>query len=372
MSPTLEQELTLAQVQFCRKRNIPFLAQNGGHGWINSFHLDKNGVIVNLRGLNSTTFNKQRTQARVQGCALISEVVAQAYANDARILTGNCNCVGTLGAALGGGYGFLMGVYGFSVDNILSIDVVLANGSAVVVGPNRNPDLWWALRGAGPNFGIVTGAIMKAYPTPKAQNFAWLGSLFFAEDKLEAVVQAFEDLVLEPRMSVYLYFITSGPPSFTPTMVAAPFYLGSEAEGRAAFRSLFDLGPYLDTTTVLAYPDWNTGGNGFCVKGGRKPAYGAGFGKTVPKTVRRVWTSYKDFLKLPGTGSSAILIECYSLATAQAIPKSSSSFANRDVRFNPAIIPWYSNLSLDPQAEAFGSKARDLLRATDGYPKTRT
>ena len=308
----------------------------------------------------------------MQGGALISEVVARSNANDAQILTGNCNCVGTLGAALGGGYGFLMGVYGFSVDNILSIDVVLANGSAVVVGPNRNPDLWWALRGAGPNFGIVTSAIMKAYPMPKAQNFAWMGSLFFTDDKLESAVQAIEDLVLEPRMSVYLYLVTSGPPSFTPTIAVAPFYLGSEADGRAAFRPLLDIGPYNDTTTVVAYPDWNTGGDGFCIKGGRKPAYGAGFGKMIPKTLRQVWEAYKDFLKLPGTGSSAILVECYSLATAQAIPKSSSSFANRDIRFNAAIIPWYSNSSLDPQANAFGSKARDLLRATDSYPRNRT
>lgn len=308
----------------------------------------------------------------MQGGALISEVVAEAYANDAQILTGNCNCVGTLGAALGGGYGFLMGLHGFSVDNILSIDVVLANGSAVIVGPSRNPDLWWALRGAGPNFGIVTGAIMNAYPMPKAQNFAWYGSLFFAEDKLESVVQAIEDLVLKARMMVYLYFVTSGPPSFTPTIVVAPFYFGSEADGRAAFRPLLDVGPYNDTTAVLAYPDWNTGGDGFCVKGGRKPAYGVGFGKMIPETLRQVWDAYKNFLELPGTGSSAILVECYSLATAQAVPKSSSSFANRDIRFNAAIIPWYSNSSLDTQAKAFGSKARDLLRSTDSYPRNRT
>lgn len=264
------------------------LAQNGGHGWIGSFHLEETGVLINLRGLNSTKFSKERTQARVQGGALISDVVAEAYANDAQILTGNCNCVGTLEAALDGVYGDLMGLYGFGVDNILSMDVVLSNGSAVVVRPNQNPDLWWALRGAGPNFGIVTGATVKAYPVPKVRNSAWVGVLFFTEDKLESVVQAIENLVLEARMNVFLYFATSGPPSYTTTVVVRPFYFGSEADGRAAFRSLLDLGPFGDTTAVLAYPDWNTGGDGFCVKGGRKPSYGAGFGKMVPETLRQV------------------------------------------------------------------------------------
>lgn len=364
--------LILIQVQFCLERKIPFLAQNGGSGWIGSFHLGQNGVLVNLRGLNRTTFNSKRTQARVQGGALIREVIAQAYANDAQILTGNCNCVGTLGAALGGGYGYLMGLYGFSVDNILSMDVVLANGTAVAVNANRNPDLWWALRGAGPNFGIVTGATMKAYPMPKAQNMAWNGGLYFTDDKLELVVQAIEDLVLKAPMNVFMYFATSGPPNFTPSILVTPFYFGSEADGRSAFRSLLELGPFKNTMAERSYPDWNTAADIFCIRGDRKPSNGAGLTHMVPKTWRSVWNAYIDFLRLPGTGSSAILVECYSLAKAQAVPKSTSSFANRDIRFNAAVLPWYSNASLDPQAEAFGSKVRDLWRATDGFPRNRT
>lgn len=124
------------------KNQDPFLAQSGGHGWIDSFHLERNGILLNLRSLNGTTFNDQRTEAHVQGGALIGEVIAQAYANDAQILTGNCNCVGNMGASLDSGYGNLMGLYGFSVDDILSMDVVLANGSAVTVSANQTADLW--------------------------------------------------------------------------------------------------------------------------------------------------------------------------------------------------------------------------------------
>ncbi|KAI4116633.1 MAG: hypothetical protein LQ338_007677 [Usnochroma carphineum] len=363
---------TVKQVQFCLRNRIPFLAQTGGHGWIDSWHLGQNGVLINLRGLNETTFNTDHTQARVQGGALIEEVIAQAYANDAQILTGNCNCVGNMGAALGGGYGNLMGLYGFSVDNIISMDVVLANGSAVTVTASQNPDLWWALRGAGPNFAIVTGAVMKAYPTPRAQNFAWTGGLYYTEDKIEQVVQAIQDLVLREPMNVFFYYTTTGPPTFNATVLVTPFYFGTEADGRAAFQSLLALQPYKDGTAHIPYTEWNTAANTFCIKGGRKPSYGAGFSQMVPSTWRQIWNAYVDFLKLPGTQYSSILTECYSLTYAQSIAKSTSSFANRDVRFNGAAIANYQDANLDAQAEAFGSKVRALWRSTDGFPRNRT
>lgn len=84
------------------------------------FGLKQNGIIINLRGIKNVTFNVQKTEATVQGVALISDVITAAYANNAQVLTGNCNCVGTLGAALDGDYGNLMGLYGFAVNNILS------------------------------------------------------------------------------------------------------------------------------------------------------------------------------------------------------------------------------------------------------------
>ena len=374
ISPIVKSSMCCAdntQVQYCVKRNVPFLAQNGGHGWIDSFHLGKNGVLINLRGLNNTIFNADKTQARVQGGALISEVINQAYANNAQIITGNCNCVGTLGAALGGGYGNLMGLYGFSVDNIISMNVVLANGRAVTVTAS-DTDLFWALRGAGPNFGIVTSAEMKSYPMPKAQNMAWFGGLYYTEDKIEKVVQGIQDLTLQSHMNIFLYFATSGAPSFTPVVLVTPFFFGSEADGRAAFKSILDIGPFNDTTTELPYNEWNSGADGFCIKGERKPSYAAGFLHMVPTTWRQIWNAYIAFLQHPGTGSSVVFVECYSLGKAQSIPTSSASFANRDVRFNGVAIPWYADRNLDPIAEAFGSEVRELWRSTDGLLANRT
>ena len=362
----------ITQVRYCLANDIPFLTQNGGHGWATTFDLKQNGLLINLRNLSSVKFNAQRTQATIQGGALISDVITAAYAHDAQVPTGNCNCVGTLGAILGGGYGNLMGLYGFGVDNLLSLNLVTPAGSFLTVTPN-DVDLWWALRGAGPNFGIVTSAVLKSSPVPKGQDVAWLGPLTFTEDKIEPLVQAINDLVLQPKMNIFLYYITSGAPDYTPMVMPTLFYYGNETEGRAAFSSIFAVGPSSDGTSVLSYDHWNDGSALFCTKGDRKQGFGTALANMVPATWRAIWDEYVTFVKNPGAGDSVVILEAYSLLKARSLPDSSSSFPFRStVNFNAVAIPWYPDSSLDQKAAAFGSKARDLWRSTDGLAQNST
>lgn len=358
-------------MQYCAERRIPFLAQNGGHGWSQTFNLRGNGLLINLRGLSSVTFNAERTEAVIQGGAVIKDVVDAAWENNAQVLTGGCNCVGALGAGLGGGYGPLMGLHGLSIDNMLALNTVLANGSLVTVTPDDS-DLWWALRGAGPNFGIVTSAVYKSYPVPQAESKAWQGALLFTDDKIEAIAQAMQDITLGPEMYLFLFFVTSGAPDFTPTVVVAPFYYGSAEEGKKAFESIYAIGPFLDATAEVPYNRWNDAADRFCVTGGFRPNTGAGSSTIVPETWRSVWTLYTEFLKNEGTGGSAVILEGYSLGKTLSIDSASSSFPGRDIRFNTIISPSYTDRRLERKAKEFASKARKELRAVDGYPEPRT
>ena len=329
--------------------------------------------MINLRGIRHITFNEKKDEVTLQGGVIISELVAAAYTNNTRVLTGNCDCIGALGAILGGGYGRLMGLYGFGVDNLLSVNLVTSYGVAIQVDA-RNEDLWWALRGAGPNFGIVTSAKLKAYPTPMAENLAWLGALIFTEDKIEALVQAIDDLDLKPQMAIFMYYATLGGPAYEPTVIAIPFYVGSEQEGKVAFASIYAVGPIADQTAVSPYSEWNAGSASFCTKGGRKPSYGAGFSKMDPATWRAIWNEYIAFLTAnPGTGNSTVLLEAYSSDKAESLPDSSTSFPFRSsVRFNGVAMAWYADSSLDATAKAFGSKVRDLWRSPGTSQSNRT
>jgi FAD/FMN-containing dehydrogenase len=323
-------------------------------------------MLINLRNLNQISFNSAGDEATVQAGASISEVVDAAWANNARIYTGTCNCVGYLGANLGGGLGRLMGQHGLGVDQFISVNLINAFGQQITVTPSQK-DLWWALRGAAPNFGIVTSATVKAYPIPQAQNTAWTGPLFYDSSQIAAVVGTINNLTLTPEMQIDFYYTTSGAPNYTPAVIALPFYLGNATEGKAAFASLYDIGPLSDGTTTLPYDEWNAAGDSFCIKGDRKSAYGASANELDPTTWLAIWDEYTTFLQNPNTGNTSILVECYSVAEAESIGATApTAYPFRNVKFHAVAIPWYSDSSLDATANAFGAKVRDLIRSSDG------
>ncbi|KAA8642442.1 FAD-binding oxidoreductase [Aspergillus tanneri] len=364
VTPATEEDVAKT-VEFATSKNIPFLAQTGAHGW-SEFHLKQNGIIINMRKLNSVSFNCDKTQVTIGGGVLISELTIAAFQNMALVHTGNCPCVGVLGAGLGGGYGNLQGLYGLAVDNMLSLNVVLADGKIHTITP-KDEDLWWALRGAGPNFGIVTSAILKSFPVSSDKQIAWFGQLIYSGDKIEDVVKAIDNLTLAPEMSIFMYFITSGAPNYSPMIALTPFYYGREKEARAAFKPLLDLGPTDDTTSELQYAHWNDGAEGFCTKGGYKPAYTAGLTKMDSTTWKAAWDEYVKFVAIKGAGQSIVIMEAYSLEKSRSFLQSSSAFAWRNkVNFNAVAIPWYYDSGLESEAKAFGSKLRDLWRSTDG------
>ena len=350
------------KIKFCNKNNISFLAQNGGSGWSSSLDLGSNGVIINLHGLNQVIFNPARTQATIGGGTVISEAIEAAFNSDAQLTTGNCNCVGVLGAYLGGGYGNLMGLTSFGVDRLLSINYANAEGIIVTVTPKQT-DIWWALRGAGPNFGIVTSAVVKSSYVAQADNTAWLGGLTFTQDKLESVVSAINDLDLEPEMNVFLYFVVTDS---KPAILVTPFYYGNDtATARAKFASILSIGPVGDTTAITPYNHWNDAADVFCIRGGRKPTYGAGMQQMIPSAWRAIWKEFVGFTSNPGTEQSIILLEAYSLTNRVKSLDSTASFPYRQVPFNGAAIAWYSDSSMDSVAETFGKKVRDIWRKND-------
>ena len=109
------------------------------------------------------------------------------------IVTGTCECVSILGPGLGGGHGWLQGHHGLVADQFVSMNVVLANGTLTTI--NANSDLWWAMKGAGHNFGIVTSLTTKVFDI-QYSNWA-IETITFSGDKVGAVYQAANDYLLK-------------------------------------------------------------------------------------------------------------------------------------------------------------------------------
>lgn len=325
--------------------------------------------------MNKITFNAEKTEATIQGGALTEDLVEAAYGNGTRVANPTCTCLGYLGFALGGGINRAQGLYGMGVDQIVSVNLVTASGHALYVDEKHHPDLWYALRGAGANFGVVTSAVVRAYPTPQTQNVAWQAITTFPDDKLEDLVQSLQDLDLAPQMEIDLLFSTSGPPLYTPSISTIAIYFGDISAAEEAFAPILKLGTTSNETKIIPYTQWGDWGAAFCMKGGRKPAYGASLAQQgfVPDTWRAVYEEYKRFVTSnPAAANSSVLAEYYPVEKAIALGGATSSYPFRDVPIHTVVIPQYASSSLDTVANIFGARVRELLYSTDGLAHNST
>jgi FAD/FMN-containing dehydrogenase len=129
-------------------------------------------------------------------------------------VTGFGGCVSVIGPLLGGGHGILQGRYGLAADNIVSARLVLGNGTAIDVSESSNPELFWAVRGAGHNFGVVSSFEMKTYDVPEDDQWTFL-DFVYTWDQLEEVldvVNAFTEEGAHPEELVILGAIARSPP----------------------------------------------------------------------------------------------------------------------------------------------------------------
>ena len=173
---------------------------------------------------------------------------------------GTVNHTGVGGLTVGGGYGWLSGQYGLVIDNLVQATVVIANGSVVTASSTSHPDLFWAIRGGGSNFGIVTEFVLKVYPQRKT---VFAGQLIFPPPLLGRVGEAVDEWLPGAKEKESMFFVfTRGPgperhvriyaqPTsrceltfLQPVVILVVFYNGSEEEGRANFKRFYDIGMY--------------------------------------------------------------------------------------------------------------------------------
>ena len=260
-----------------------------------------------------------------------------------------------------------MNRYGLPADNIISARLVTANGSLLDIDEQSHPDLLWAIRGAGANFGIVTSVVMNAYSTID-EGRVWAGELTFTGDKLEGFVNAMSNLNLTEDMTVHWGFSHVGEDN-TPMITAEVFFMRGDAEaGRRAFQSFYDLEPESDTTEVLAYNRLNDDTVGLCEDGGRKPGWHVGLRTLDYPAFQAVWDEWVDFLSRTELYSTTVLVESYSnYVLRQPEYADRSSYAHRDISHYAWTIPAWEDEAIDEVVEAYGNRVRKIWQDTSGY-----
>ena len=160
--PTSTEEVAAA-VRWARDEGLPIAVRGGGHNVAGHATAD-DAAVIDLRHLREVTVDPERRRARVGGGAIWNDVDAATVPHGLAMTGGTFGDTGVGGLALGGGLGFLMGTNGLTCDHLVGAEVVTADGSVVIAGDGGDPELLWALRGGGGNFGIVTAFEFALHP----------------------------------------------------------------------------------------------------------------------------------------------------------------------------------------------------------------
>ncbi len=198
-------------IAFARSHDLPLAVRGGGHNGGGLGSVD-DGVVADLSALKSISVDPEARTVRVGGGATWAEVDAATHEHGLAVPCGVISTTGVGGLTLGGGIGHLTRAYGLTIDNLLAAEVVLADGQRVTASAEEEPELFWALRGGGGNFGVVTEFTFRGQPVSTVVG----GPTFWPIEQTEEVMRAYREFLptLPNHASGFFCFhqVPPGPP----------------------------------------------------------------------------------------------------------------------------------------------------------------
>jgi FAD/FMN-containing dehydrogenase len=191
----------VAAVNFGRQQGLDIAIRCGGHNGPGLGSVD-DGLVTDLSGLKTITVDPDSRTATIGGGCLLGDVDAATHEHGMATPGGIISTTGAGGLILGGGMGYLSRTYGLSIDNMLGAEVVLADGSVVNADESENDDLFWAIRGGGGNFGVVTQLKMRLHPV----STVLAGPMFWELDKTVDLLKWYREFIVNAPEDVYGFF----------------------------------------------------------------------------------------------------------------------------------------------------------------------
>jgi FAD/FMN-containing dehydrogenase len=226
-----------AAVRAARRHGLPLSVRGGGHDWAGRALRD-DGLVIDLTGMRDVVVDPRALVATVAGGARIKDVAAAAGAHGLVAALGNCGTVGMAGLTLGGGYGPLCGTCGLAADNLLGAEIVLEDGRRVTTGPEAEPDLYWALRGGGGNFGAVTSMRVRLHP---ARDLL-AGSVVYNWNEAGAVLRRYAAFAATAPDELGMAVGVMSAPDGEAVIMVVPLWNGERRRGESVMQELQALG----------------------------------------------------------------------------------------------------------------------------------
>ncbi|WP_055697665.1 FAD-binding oxidoreductase [Streptomyces silaceus] len=248
----------VAAVNFARTNGLLVAVRGGGHSMAGHSTCD-GGIVIDLSPMSSVRVSRARQRARVQGGCLLGAFDTATQAHMLATPAGVVSHTGLGGLVLGGGFGWLSRKYGLSIDNLLSVELVTADGRVLTASETENAELFWGLRGGGGNFGVVTEFEFKLYKVGPVR----FASAYFSLDEGQQVLRAWRDQMAEaPDELTWACYLRLAPPlpelpdelRGKPVICAMGCWVGDPHEGERRIESFLTCGKaYGVTKATLPY-----------------------------------------------------------------------------------------------------------------------
>ncbi|KAG8526290.1 uncharacterized protein KY384_000283 [Bacidia gigantensis] len=281
-----------------------------------------------------------------------------------------------MGPGLGGGFGRYQGYFGLVLDNILEMDVVIADGSKITVSASSHPELFWGMRGAGHNFGIVTRFQQKIFDNPNSKWF--FATLVFRADKLEALIEVlnvFGANGTQPKEAT-TYTLFAVNPEISPSEPVIIFtleYGGSASSAAPILAPFYAIDPVITTNTTVPYTEAaHAAGAGLedppCQPLSSWKLFPVGLQTFNIRTTRALYELFSTMIaENPAFNNSIVQLEGYPQQGVRAVDPDSTAYAHRDDILLASLgAVWPPNRpELENIAVQYGHQARTLLHAGD-------
>ena len=248
-------------VRFAREQALPIAVRCGGHS-LAGFSTCDDGVVLDLSPMRDVQVDPARRIARVAGGTLLSQLDTAAQAHGLVCPVGVVGHTGVAGLTLGGGMGRLQRRYGFSIDNLRSVELVTADDRVLTVSEDKEPDLFWGIRGAGPNFGVVTSFEFQLHELAPVVT---QGFVDFPADRGHEIAARVREYLESAPDEVFVSFgVATGTEEDGEDQVGRPVpYVGATYSGppdaaEDVLRPLRELRPLVDSFRQVPYLDLQT------------------------------------------------------------------------------------------------------------------
>lgn len=342
----------MTTVNYARENDLELSVRGGGHSGP-GLGTNNGGVVIDFSRMRGVRVDPEAQTARAEGGATWGDFNAATYALGLATTGGIISTTGVAGLTLGGGSGYLSRGHGLSVDNLLSADIVTADGQLLVVNENNNADLFWAIRGGGGNYGVCTSLEYKLQPV---RDVYW-GPMFYEVSEAANVLRFYRDYIKDApeQMGGFPAFQMAPPLPFIPEDRHGDMFIaiiacwsGDPAEGERQFKAFHDLAE-VKAEMVGPVP---------------YPAINAAFDGLFPPGIRQYWKG--NFVKEltdeaiaahlqhgPNAPNASSTMHLYPINGAcHRVAPDATAFGHRDASFSMVILA----ASQDPADDAADTK----------------